>query len=45
MRRLFETIDNEDIKTKHNFSKASKDKKNKYTIEDIHYAMMYHLHI
>ncbi len=45
MRQVFETIDNEDVKIRKSFRESNRNKDKKYTIEDIHYVMMYHVHI
>ncbi len=45
MRRLFENMDDEIKREKHQCKKRNSIEDKKYSIEDIHYMMQYHLHI
>lgn len=45
MRKLFENMDNENQRKKHEYKKNDSVTDSKYTIQDIHYVMMHHLHI
>jgi len=45
MRQIFEDLREDDKRTKHNFRKSNRVNETKYKIEDVHYVMMYHLHI
>ena len=45
MRRLFENMDDNNQRRKHNYKKHDTIADKKYMIEDVHYMMQYHLHI